>query len=111
MIGDTPVSTARNLRRIPSAHRLKVGRDLSSAIDGNGSDAPERGIAANASGKSLQCGAHTPYAHFCFLFGGQKLIAKGLMAIYHFKIRPTAEAGTTTLRVEKTESSTFDSMK
>jgi hypothetical protein len=73
--------------------------------------APELGRAAKDSGKSFQCTARKPYANVCVLSGGQKPMVDGLIAIYHFKIRPTAEAGTTTLRIEKAESTTVDSVK
>jgi len=74
-------------------------------------DAPEIGSAAMDSGKSLQCIARRPYRYVCTLSGGQKPIANGLIAIYHFKIRATAKPGTTSLRIEKAESTTSDSMK
>jgi len=73
--------------------------------------APEVGSAAKDSGKSIQCTARRPYAYVCTLSGGQKPIANGLIAIYRFKIRTTAKAVTTNLRIEKAESTTFDSMK
>jgi hypothetical protein len=76
-----------------------------------GGDAPELGSAAKDSGKSLQCTARTPYAYVCILSGGQKPIADGVMAIYHFKIRATAAKGVTALRIEKAESTTSDSKK
>ncbi len=72
-------------------------------------DAPEVGSAAEDSGKSIQCTARRPYAYVCTLAGGQKPIADGLIAIYHFRIRATAKAITTNLRIEKVESTTLDS--
>ena len=77
-------------------------------MEGSG---PELCSAAKDSGKSLQCTARTPYALDCSVSGGQKPIADGLIAIYHFKIRPTAAKGITRLRIEKAESTTADSMK
>jgi hypothetical protein len=74
-------------------------------------DAPEVGSAAIDSGKSLHCTALRPYAYDCILSGGQNPIADGLIATYHFKIQPKARAGTTTLKIEKAESTTLDSMK
>lgn len=73
------------------------------------SDAPEIGSAAKDAGKSLQCTARRPYAYACTLSGGQKPIASGPIAIFHFRIRTTAEAGTTTLRIERAEATTADS--
>jgi hypothetical protein len=73
--------------------------------------APQIGKAAKDSGKSLQCTARTTYALVCSVSGGQKPIGNGLIAIYHFKIRPTATKGITALRIEKAESTTADSTK
>ena len=73
--------------------------------------APEIGKAALDSGKSLQCTARKPYSYVCLLSGGQNPIADGRIAIYHFKIRTTAWAGTTTFRIENAESTTADSRK
>jgi len=75
------------------------------------SDAPETGSAAMDSGKSLQCTAQKPYSYVCILSGGQNPIANGPMAIFHFRIRTTAEAGTTHLRIERAEATTVDSKK
>ena len=72
---------------------------------------PEVGSAAQDSGKTIECKARRPYAYVCTISGGQKPIADGLIAIYHFKILASAAAGTTTLRIEKAESSTADSRK
>jgi len=72
-------------------------------------DAPEMTSAATDSGKSLQCTARKRYVSVCTLSGGEKAIANGLIAIYHFRIRNTAEAGTTTLRIEHTVATTVDS--
>jgi hypothetical protein len=74
-------------------------------------DAPETGSAAMDSGKSLQCTAQKPYSYVCILSGGQNPIASGLLAIFHFRIRTTAEAGTTHLRIERAEATTMDSGK
>ena len=72
-------------------------------------DAPELGKAAMDSGKSLQCTARKPYRYFCLLAGGQNPIANGPIAILHFRIRTTAEAKTTTLKIERVEATTVDS--
>jgi len=71
--------------------------------------APETGSAAKDSGKSLQCTARKPYVYACVLSGGQKPIADGKIAIFHFKIRTTAKPGTTTLRIEKVEATMTNS--
>lgn len=73
--------------------------------------APEIGSTAIKAGKSLQCTARTPYAYVCTLSGGQKPVADGTIAIYHFKIRAKAKAGITSLRIERAESTTVDSRK
>jgi hypothetical protein len=72
-------------------------------------DAPEIGSAALDSGKSLQCAMRNPYSYVCVLSGGQKPIANGLIAIFHFRIRTTAEAVTTTLRTERAVATAVDS--
>ena len=72
-------------------------------------DAPELGKAAKDSGKSLQCTSRKPYRYFCLLAGGQNPIANGPIAIFHFRIRTTAEAETTTLKIERVEATTVDS--
>jgi hypothetical protein len=74
-------------------------------------DAPEVGSAAMNSGKSLECTPRKPYAYACTLSGGQKPIADGLIATYHFKIQTTAKAGTTTLKIEKAEATSVDANK
>jgi hypothetical protein len=72
---------------------------------------PEIGSAAKNSGKSLQCTARKPYAYVCILSGGQGPLADGVIAIYHFRIRTTASAGITSLKIENSESTTPDSRK
>ena len=72
-------------------------------------DTPEMGSAATDSGKSLQCNARNPYSYSCVLSGGQNLIANGLIAIFHFKILNMADAGTTTIRIERAVAITADS--
>jgi hypothetical protein len=74
-------------------------------------DATEVGSAAMESGKSLQCTARAPYRYACVLSGGQNPIADGLIAILHFKIRTTAEARSTTIRIEGAESTTVAAKK
>jgi len=73
--------------------------------------APEIGAAAKEAGKSLECSSQRPYRSVCTLSGGKNPIADGTVAIYHFKIRTTALAGTTSLKVEKTEATAADSKK
>jgi len=72
-------------------------------------DATEIGSAAKDSGKSLQCTARKSYAYACNLSGGQNPIANGPIAIFHFRIRTTAQAGATTLRIVRAEATTVDS--
>ena len=72
-------------------------------------DATEIGSAAKDSGKSLQCTARKPYSYLCVPSGGQNPIANGPIAIFHFRIRTTAESGTTRLRIERAEATTPDS--
>jgi hypothetical protein len=72
-------------------------------------DGPEIGGAAMDSGKSLQCTARNQYSYVCILSGGQNRIANGPIAIFHFKIRTTADAGTTAVRIERAEAVTVDS--
>jgi hypothetical protein len=73
---------------------------------------PQPGSAAMESGKSIGCTARKPYILVCTLSGGEKTIANGPIAIYHFKILPTAQAGTTiTFQIQKAESTTADSKK
>ncbi len=74
-------------------------------------DAPQLGSAAVDSGKSLQCTSTRPYSRVCVLSGGQKPIGNGPVAIYHFQIRPTAQAGTTSIKIQGAESTTADSKK
>jgi hypothetical protein len=72
-------------------------------------DGPEIGSAAMDSGKSLTCSRRKSYSDFCTLSGGQNPVANGPIAIFHFKIRATAEAGTTAVRIERAEAVTVDS--
>jgi hypothetical protein len=67
------------------------------------------GSAAMQAGKSLQCKLRKPYAYTCILAGGQNLIPDGQVAVYHLKVKPMAEAGSTTFRIENLESTTADS--
>ena len=69
----------------------------------------EAGKAAIDSGKSLQCTARGQYAYTCILSGGQKPIADGPIASFHFRIRTTAESGTATFHIDKVQSTTVDS--
>jgi hypothetical protein len=72
-------------------------------------DAPEAGRAATESGKTLQCTKLKPYSYACILSGGQNPTANGVIAIFHFKIRTTAEAGTTAFRIERGVATAVDS--
>ena len=72
-------------------------------------DGPEIGSAAMDSGKSLTCSRRKSYSDFCTLSGGQNPVANGPIAIFHFKIRATAEAGTAAVRIERAEAVTVDS--
>ena len=69
----------------------------------------ETGSAALTSGKSLRCHARNPHSYACVLSGGGNPIADGQIAIFHFRIRTTAEPGTTTVRIEKVVTGTLDS--
>jgi hypothetical protein len=69
----------------------------------------EVGSAAMDSGKSLQCTARKPYSYGCILSGGQKPILDGPIAIFHFKIRTTAEPKTTSIKIERAQAITADS--
>jgi len=73
-----------------------------------GDEEPEIGRPAMESGKSLTCASKT-YSSVCTLSGGQKPIPKGPIAIFHFKIRTSAEAGTAEVRIERAEAVTVDS--
>jgi len=72
-------------------------------------DATETGSAAKDSGKSLQCTARNTYSYSCTLSGGQKTIANGLIAIFHFRILTTADSRKTALRIQKAAATTVDS--
>jgi hypothetical protein len=64
--------------------------------------APEPGRPAKDAGKSLDC-KPTPqkeYSLSCTLSGGNKPIADGPIAIFHFRIHPDAPPGKVTLRVQ-----------
>ena len=74
-------------------------------MDGQG----EAGSAATKAGKSLKCTARNSYTYNCALSGGQKPIEDGTIAIFHFKVRPAARAGSTALRIEHAVSTTADS--
>jgi hypothetical protein len=72
---------------------------------------PEIGKAAMDSGKSIKCTLRNPYTYVCVVSDGQKPIADGLIASFHFKIRTTAQARIVTLKIEAAESTTADSRK
>ncbi len=69
----------------------------------------EVGSSARISGKSLQCHQRNPHAYACVLSGGQNPMADGQIAIFHFRIRAAAGAGTTALRIERVVTTTADS--
>lgn len=70
---------------------------------------PEVGGATTKSGKTLQCAAPRPYRYTCVLSGGTNPVQDGTIAIFHFKVRPTAKAGSTAFRIQKVEDTTADS--
>ena len=70
---------------------------------------PEVGSASLKSGKSLQCRVRNPHSYACVVSGNEDPIEDGQIAIFHFKIRTTAWAGTTALRIENVVTTTIDS--
>jgi hypothetical protein len=70
---------------------------------------PETGPAAIESGKSVTCSMKKSYVYSCSLAGGQKPMMTGTIAVFHFKIRTTAVAATTALRIERAMATTMDS--
>ena len=74
----------------------------------NGGAGPEAGRAASDAGKSLTCAKRKEYSYACILVGGQKPVGSGPIAIFHFRIRSEAHAGTSVVRVEKAEGATAD---
>jgi hypothetical protein len=75
-------------------------------LEGSG---PEIGSAAMDAGKSLTYSRRNPYSYACILSGGKNPVANGSIAIFHFKIRPTAPTGTAAVRIERAEAATVDS--
>jgi hypothetical protein len=69
---------------------------------------PEIGSAAKDAGKSLECKPLKPYSYRCVLSGSQQAIGEGEIAVYHFRIRTTAAAVTSALRVERAAATTLD---
>ena len=69
---------------------------------------PEIGSAARDASKALVCKPLKPYSYRCVLSGGEKKIGDGQVAIFHFRIRTTAAAGTSALRVERAAATTVD---
>lgn len=69
----------------------------------------EIGSAAQNSGKSLQCRRRNSHSYGCALSGGNNPMADGQIAIFHFRIRTTAEAGKTAFRIERVVTTTLDS--
>ena len=72
-------------------------------------DAIELGPKVKDSGKSLKCTPSNMYTYACTLSGGLKPIPDGLVAAFHFKIKPTAEPKKTSLRIEKAQAKMADS--
>jgi hypothetical protein len=70
---------------------------------------PEAGSAALSSGKTLQCSARNPHSYTCALSGGNKPLADGQIAIFHFRIKKTAQAATTSLKIDRVVTTTVDS--
>jgi hypothetical protein len=64
---------------------------------------PERGRAAAGSEKRLTCSRLRNYMYACLLYGGQKPIADGPIAVFHFKIRAAAPSTVAALRLEAAE--------
>jgi len=73
------------------------------------STAPETGTAAKDSGKTLECSQRKSYVYACVLSGGPNPLAKGVIAVFRFKIFPTAAAGRALIRVEKAVATMADS--
>jgi hypothetical protein len=69
---------------------------------------PEVGKAGKDSGKVIACAMQKPYSYTCVLFGGQKLIADGVIATIRFKVHADAQPGKTAIRVQKIDAATVD---
>lgn len=69
----------------------------------------ELGTAAYSSGKSIQGRVLNPYSYRCVISGGQKPIADGQIAIFHFRVLKTAKAGPAAFRIERATSTTVNS--
>jgi len=72
-------------------------------------DKGEVGSAARNSGKSLACRILNPHSYGCVISGGEKPIADGQVAIFHFKVLAAAKPAKTALRIERAVSTTADS--
>ena len=68
----------------------------------------DAGAAAQSSGKFLTCVERNSYTQVCILTGGKKPIANGAIATVHWKIRASAKAGTTSIKVTKAQGVTTD---
>jgi hypothetical protein len=66
------------------------------------------GASANESGKSLTCAPREPYSYICVLAGGQKSIANGPVASFHFKIRADAHPGSALIKIDQVDAVTKD---
>ena len=68
----------------------------------------EIGSAVMDSGRSLKCMLQNPCSYIGILSGGRKPIAGGQIAIFHFRIRTSAEPVATALRIERAVATTPD---
>jgi hypothetical protein len=68
----------------------------------------EMGNAVIDKDKSLKCTLRNPYTYVCTVSGGKNPIADGEIAIFRFRIRTTAPAVTTTLRLQKAVATSAD---
>ena len=74
-------------------------------IDGGGAEIAS--VTRNL-GKSLTCTLRQTYNYVCILAGGQRSLADGLLATFHFKIRVGARRGTSIVRIEHIEAVSSD---
>ena len=103
---DLVISLDSPVRSAPAALQWEI--IFPAQILEDGGAGPEAGRAASDSGKSLTCAKRKTYSYACILVGGQKPVGNGPIAIFHFKIRSEAHAGTSVVRVEKAEGATAD---
>lgn len=60
--------------------------------------APVPSDAVKGAGRTLTCTQRQSYSYVCILTGGNKALASGPVAVFRFKIRPDAHAGTFAIR-------------